>query len=319
MLTSREIRHALAVGVVFLFAGCGTVAAVAPGLPDASKTKAASGDLIYATSADGKAIEIFSYPTGTYVRKFAPPAGTIALESLCSDKSGDVFVTGLLKPTGSGYPQGRVYEFAHGGTKVVKTLELGSSRPFGCSVDPTSGTLAVASVGFRYGEGSLETFAPGGYTLYYSSDITEFYYCAYDNAGNLFVNGTGAGTQMHLDELGKGLKQLAQITLDQYVSVSGMGQLQWDGRRITLEDLTADAIYRLSISGPNAKVAGKTRLNGWDGFGLSSIASGSVIVPTGISGTGIGFWKYPAGGAMVRAVSSSEALYGLTVSRSETK
>lgn len=277
--------------------------------------QSASGDLLYGGGADGKHLYIFSYPAGKLLRTFAPPAGTIALQGLCSDTSGNVFVTNVTRAHGSSVMQGHVYEYAHGSTKIIKTLTFNLERPSGCSVDPKSGTLAVATVGLESRGGSLWTFGPGSYgKSYYGDNIQDFYYCAFDARGNLFVNGRGNGTQMYLNELQKGKTGLVQITLDKYVSVSGMGELQWDGTHLTLEDLTAGAIYRLSVSGLKASVIGKSYLTGWSGSGLSTIASTTVVVPTGVSENKLGFWKYPAGGKGQKFVSTPSGLFGLAIS-----
>ena len=271
-------------------------------------------DLVYGSGADGNDIYVFSYPGGTLVDTIAAPKGTIALQGLCSDASGNVFVTNLASPK-NGLGQGHVYEYAHGGTKIRKTITFNNAIPFGCSVDPASGTLAVSTVGLDNRGGGLETFTTqGNEKSYFSYDIENFYYCAYDGQGNLFVNGQGSGTQMYLDELPKGKYGLEDIALDKYVSVSGMGQLQWDGSYVTLEDLTASAIYRLSFSGSSGKVAGTTHISGWNGAALSTVDGSSVLVPAGVSGAAIGFWKYPAGGNAFKAVSSPSGLFALTIS-----
>jgi hypothetical protein len=278
--------------------------------PGAIAKRTTSGALIYASAANGHGIYAFSYPDGKLVRKIKSPAGTIALQGLCTDtKTGNVFVTSLSKPVGSGSAAGYVYVYARNSPKIIKALSLSRERPFGCSVDPTSGTLAVS------GTGSLETFTRGSYdvTQYYSYTIQNYYYCAYDNKGNLFVNGQGAGTQMYLAEVEAGSKDLQQITLNKYVSVSGMGQLQWDGTYVALENVTAGAIYRLSVSGSNAKVVQTVRLDGFNGWDLSAIDGTSVLVPTGLSGTAIGFWKYPDGGKALKAVSVPTGLFGLAI------
>ncbi|MGA7246372.1 MAG: hypothetical protein WCB01_01160 [Candidatus Cybelea sp.] len=319
MLLNRGGHFAVALATIFALTACAATQPIVSTWPvqEAAKRTAPSGDLIYAGSADGKHLYIFSYPKGKLVREFAPPTGTIALEGLCSDTSGNVYVASLSKLGTNQTVSGHVYEYAHGGTKVLKTLSFDRGRPFGCSVDPSSGTLAVSSAGFGSGGiGEIETFSPGSNygKIYYGYDIQSFYYCAYDVKGNLFVNGEGIGTQMYLAELKKGATQLEDLSLNKYVSVSGMGELQWDGSHVTLEDLTADAIYQLSASASLVSVVGQSHLDGWNGSTLSAISGTSVIVPNGVSETAIGFWKYPAGGKESKSVSSPSGLFGLTIS-----
>lgn len=317
MLSNRYARCVVVLAAILAAAGCASARPfIAPNF--AASQPAVTGDLIYATASDGKSIDIFSYPEGKLVLKFAPPEGTIALAGLCSNKAGDVWVTALSKPvTKSAIIEGHVYLYARGANRILKTLTFERSRPFGCSVDPASGTLAVSTVSAASGGTStLETFTPGSYggRSYYSSNIDNYYYCAYDDGGNLFVSGQGTGTEMYLDELPKGAQGLSELKLDRYVSVSGMGQLQWSGGNLTLEDLTAGAIYRLRKSRSSVAFVGKTALTGWTGSGLSVIEGTTVMVPSGVSGTSIGFWKYPSGGQKMKSVASPNGLFALTVS-----
>ncbi|MBV8531513.1 MAG: hypothetical protein JO104_09365, partial [Candidatus Eremiobacteraeota bacterium] len=57
---------------------------------------------------------------------------------LCTDKGGDVFMT-----MGEGFS---IFEIAHGGTEPIAQYEDQSLLPVGCSVDPKTGALGVASV-----------------------------------------------------------------------------------------------------------------------------------------------------------------------------
>jgi hypothetical protein len=318
VLSNRDVCRALVVGSFLVLSACASARTPLPGTlqePSRFVPESASGDLIYASGTDGKHIYIFSYPQGKFERAFRPPAGTIALQGLCSDAKGNVFVTNVSKAPKGGVIEGHVYEYAHGGTNILKTFTFANARPFGCSVDPRSGTLAVATAGVASRGGALTTFSSGSSSKsYFSYNIRDYYYCAYDGKGNLFVNGRGNGTQMYLDEVHKGEDALAELSLSKYVSISGMGQLQWDGSHLTLEDLTVGAIYRLSVSGLKARVDGKSILAGWSGSALSTIANMTVLVPTGVSQTKIGFWKYPAGGKAVKSVSTPGGLFGLAIS-----
>lgn len=316
MLGNRCVRGAVASGASLALAACATIQPlITPGpIQAAASRHASSGHLIFAAAADASQLYVFSYPDGKVVRKFAPPNRAIALGGLCTDSAGHLFVTSLSKAKG-GAMEGHLTEYKDARRLVVQTLSIPTARPFGCSIDPKTGTIAVSSVGLGSRRGRLETFSGGnraGYS-YYGDEIQNYYYCAYDDRGNLFVNGQGKGTQMYLSELAHGKTQLTDITLDRYVSVSGMGQLQWDGSHLTLEDFTAGAIYQISVSGSQATVVGKSPLLGWNGTGLAAILGSSVIAPNGVSQAGIGFWKYPTGGQAKRSVSSPAGLFGLTI------
>jgi hypothetical protein len=272
---------------------------------------APGADILYASASSGSAVYAFSYPLGAAMGKIVPPKGTIALEGICSDAAGDIYVTAL-----SGDEEGHVYMYQHGGTRPVNQWNFERVVPFGCSYDGPSGKLAVSTVSLGVASGALFVIDTDSQesSVYYSYDISNYYYCGYDAKGDLFVNGQGFGTQMKLAELRKGAKSLTDIALQPNISVSGMGEVQWDGHYITVEDLTDSRIYRLRISGAKATVAGTAQLSGWNGPALSWIQGSTVVVPTGIGGASLGAWKYPRGGKPTKTAKAPGGMFGVTVS-----
>ncbi len=135
----------------------------------------------------------------------------------------------------------------------------------------------------------------------YTSPITA-QLCAYDGSGDLFIsNGLEFSEQKQLAELPKGASQFTEITVPSTVGKEG-GLLGWDGEYMTWEETTAKkgAIYRLSISGSQAAIVGKTSLRvpaqkvQW-----GTLYDGDFIAPYSIrggNGVYVGYWPYPAGG-----------------------
>jgi hypothetical protein len=277
--------------------------------------QASGQNLVYAGATSGDAVYAFSYATGALLGKITSPAGTIAIEDLCSDKSGYLYVTTL-----SSKLEGLMYKYAHGTSgQPIETYHLAYGvAPVGCAVDPRSGDIAVAGRALHNGYLSgIAVFQPGGTYEgrgYYNYTISNYYYCGYDDKGNLFVNGQGAGNEMYLAELRKGATTLTNISLSKTISLSGMGQIQWDGHAMTVEDLTNSAIYRFQVSGTKATVTGTTRLYGWNFPTLSSIQGSTLVIPTGSSGGSVGYWKYPGGGKATRLVKAPAGLRAVAIS-----
>ena len=275
-----------------------------------SRTAAAQRgkDLLYASSVYSCNVYVFTYPSGKLLQTlnacglgFGPAFG------LCSDRGGDVFMA-----MGEGFS---VFEFAHGGTKPIGQLQDDSLLPVGCSVDPKTGDLGVASV-----TGNLAIYknASGTPVIYSLSDISEFYFCTYDDRGNLFADGQHGDGTFALAELPKDASALREITLDANLAVAYA--LQWDGRHVVIEGTQASnavTLDRIHVAGSIAKVIGTTTLTSApDTFKpVQFWIRGNTIVQPENGNVDIGFWKYPRGGDTTKSIPIEGAtLSGVTVS-----
>ena len=244
--------------------------------------QAKSGDLLYAAVGNADEVDVFSFPEGKLIQTLT---GLEAPSGLCSDNAGNVWVATLY---GNG---GRMIEYAHGGTSPAASLNDPSFYPRGCSVDPTTGNLAVTNKSFD-GPGSLAIYkhAQGKPSLYYDvPNLYDYDFCGYDNKGNLFVDGPGV-----LVEMPKGRTTFMTISVDKG---SPGGQVQWDGKHITFATYIASAIYRLKVSGSIGTVVGVTHFRDvGEKMASSWIQGTTTAIPTGKRFEKIGFWNYPAGG-----------------------
>jgi hypothetical protein len=195
------------------------------------------------------------------------------------DKAGDVFITEQNLSD--------VVEYAHGGTKVIATLKDPNYTPWSCSVDSVTGNLAVANLASGV---AIFTKAKGKAKVYTAQDVG-FYYCGYDNRGNLFADGESGGSSV-LDELPKGGTNFEGITL----GVSGLlGGVQWDGKYVAVGNggPTGMTIYQFKVTGTKGTEEHSTTLKGSD----TSIfwVDGSAVAALNDEAN-IGLWKYPGGG-----------------------
>lgn len=286
----------------------------APGRQAAAHRAAGhGGDLLYVGARQEGTI--YSYPDGSLIGTFSTAA---AIQGMCSDTKGNVFVVGAkngAKPSAAGY----IYEFAHGGTSPVATLDLPASEiPVSCSSDPRSGDLAVTSYDRRDFAPMIEVYpgASGTPATFTSHAIGANPQPAYDADGNLFV--TSGGNQGV--ELLKGSQQLAKITFDQ--TLGGVDHAQWDGAHFALQSFQnsqhnkerlLEHVYRLQISGKRATILGLSHFKNWLARdpGQSWI-DGDTMVAT--PGNYIAFWKYPAGGQAYLVLHPSHVSKAVTIS-----
>ncbi len=269
-----------------------------------------SDKLLYASDNERAQVLVFSYPSGSLMQTltgFAYPPYFI-----CSDDTGDVFV-----PTTDYSSPGYIYEFAHGGTQPVETLnDPGPGHALSCSVDPTTGNLAIAN------GPNVAVYAPGQGTptIYEASDVGA-YDCAYDDSGDLFVDGPYYGDE--IAELPAGGMNFSDIALSK---ATGTLHLQWWNERLVLYGGTDGVhgpyeIYQVRVSGSSGIVSGPVLLYGKAKHRLGDVEftlSGStVIMPEGPGHSLLDLWHYPKGGQAYGVIDlrpHNHSFYGVAIS-----
>ena len=170
--------------------------------PDAKKS-----ELLYVSDQAPDTVDIYGYPSDK-LRGLIAGFRVVALE--CVDKAGNVFVTDVEASA--------VFEYAHGSVIPIATLKDPGYAPISCSIDPTSGNLAVgnyATTGDEQGNVAIYKDAKGKPHDYTPPNINFVFSCAYDGSGNLFVDGQTSGSAFAFAELPKGGTSFKSITLNQ--------------------------------------------------------------------------------------------------------
>jgi hypothetical protein len=244
--------------------------------------EAASEDLLYVDSDEDvpSAVWVYSYPQGKLVGKLK---GFIAASGECADKQGNVYIT----------DGAALYAYAHAGTKRIKTLK-DPPGAFSCSVDPVTGNLAAAGGGV-----AIFKNAKGKPTHYRNSSFYEYWFCGYDNKGNLFVDGLDHPGTGHfiIAELAKGGNSLRTIALNQYIGWPS--NVQWHYKYLAVGDAFG-TIYQFNMKGYRGIRVGATRLDG-NGSDLFQfwIEGNTVIAPYACTkcdwGSQLHFYRYPSG------------------------
>jgi hypothetical protein len=280
-----------------------------------------AGDLLYTSGFESRSdgVDVFTYPKARLVTSFMTPYGSDVM-GMCSDTNGDVFVDAT---PGDGAGGGYVFEYAHGGTTPIAVLSdpapYGNYAPQGCSVDPTTGNLAVANVeiipSFYTSNLAVYSGATGSPALYTDPSFSSYNSATYDSSGNLYVLGNSGGSGYRFAELPKGGSSLANISISG--EVHSPKWIQWDGNDVAffggLQGIkkAAPVIYRVSVSGSSGSLVGKTTFqdtinHAGGGFWIQN---GTVIFPAGGGfkrGWQLGFWNYPAGGKALQIVHTKE-------------
>lgn len=236
-------------------------------------------------------VDVYTYPSGKVAGKLT---GFNGPQDACVDKAQDVWVTAEFSS--------KIIEYAHGTTTPLTTLTDTGYLPIDCSVDPTTGNLAVTnydSTGSPYGGTvAIYTSGSGQATLYSDGrQIYNMYYCAYDGSGNLWVDGTQYPTswpdgEFQYAELANGSGSFTNLTLTPPETIAWPGGIQWDGTYVEVANLLHSAIYRTS----GATVKSTIRARGARGAVDFFIHSKTLLIGTDSGHGQLGFWTYPAGG-----------------------
>jgi hypothetical protein len=276
--------------------------------------------LLYATAAlhSPNKLYVFSYPDAKSVAAVTVPNRP---EGLCTDGAGDIYVTTTITNSGKSY----VYEYAHGGTRPIATLtDPGGGN--GCAIDPLTGDLAVANwySGSGSSDGNVAIYrnARGTPRTFTAGDISAYWWCAYDDEGDLFVDGINGKHVLPLVELSKGASSFENIALNKSIAPSS---LQWlNGELLVAADGSGsgpERLYRVKVSANKGTVVGSTVLrsrHGRNSFGGQFVVSGTDVVGPSYPRRFLSVWSYPQGGPALRYVRKGRAaeFYGVAISAS---
>jgi hypothetical protein len=259
--------------------------------------EAKSEDLLYVSNV--YTITVYSYPKGKLVgtlNNFEKPYGE------CVDAKGNVWITD------SSF--GKIYEYAHGGTKPIHTVKDPEYVPYGCAVDPTTGDLAVANysdASDREGNVAVYHKAKGTPKSYIGYGFYYYYYLGYDPKGNLYVDGLfgSYGDAFEFGELAKGGAEIKDILLPN--TIRAPGGIEWDGQYVALGDNAGEAIYQYTFSDDKATLEGTTTLTGAGNVGQFGIVGSTVVTPNQFfseSTSGVLYYPYPAGGTSTQTITN---------------
>lgn len=280
--------------------------------------EAKSEDLLYVTNYSY--VSVYSYPA---LKLIGTLNGFKSTVGDCIDGSGNVFITNHVY----GHGDTRIAEYAHGGSKPIAELANDDRiGPIGCSVDPTTGDLAVSGGGSSRGAGvNIFKRARGKATYVDIPSMVFDSFCAYDAKGDLFVDGEKNfhGRGPAFAELPHGSSKFSNIKLNATIDPSG--GIQWDGQAIAVgayyqpRKQHTPAIYRFAINGSKGTKVGMTLL-GSPAYTTSFqffVLTRAIVVPNWpySGGKDVLLYKYPAGGAPTAVLSrNTDDPRGATIS-----
>jgi len=238
----------------------------------------------------------------------------------CVDANQNVYI--------ADYGAHQIVEYAHGGSKPIKTIDDSPDSPYACSVDPTTGNLAVANNDGASQPGNIAIWNGSGQrTTYTDATLFNFEGCAYDDNGNLLVtNGyVQYPYQTYFAWLPKSGSKLIDITLFNLFGSKwgGVEGIQWDGRYFVIDE--GYRVFRESLIHGQAYYVGETAMSYSDEYNYGpyafyiatpgSQATQAVEGLTWNGGSGVGYWNYPAGGSGIAQITHAiDKPFGVAIS-----
>ncbi len=277
-------------------------------------------DLLYVSNAAGN-VTIYRYRHGVFLRQLT---GFRAPKGECVDAVGDVFITDSRSAN--------IREYAHGGTKPIQVLSDRGYEPYGCSVDPRTGNLAIANRSTtkrQYGGIAIYAHAKGSGKFYGPiSDLPYPVALGYDGDGNLFIASVIAeGSSYEYASfalLPHGSQTFIGVDLayiDYGSPFEGVSSVQWDGQYWAIADNGLIVRYSITASG-SPTFEGTINLYGarnvGNQFWITNFPSGSEIVGA-LSSNAVDYWSYPSGSSIGSIGAYLNLPYGVAVSLGSTE
>lgn len=251
------------------------------------RADAKSRDLLYVSNPGNDTVTVYGYQSHKLIGAldgFSSPAG------LCVGGSGNVWI--------ANEGGNDVIEYAHGGTQPIKTLEDGSEQPLACSVDETTGNLAVLNAN----DIAVYAGASGSPKRYKGGGVYGDYALGYGGHGDLLVDGGSYDTPNFIAfaQLPVGASRLKELVLSKTLQWTPPTFVQWDGQFWVVGTETLDWF---KISGSRGIFEGYSMISPTSPiaqFCIASVGAGSgranQMVVTEDDPYKVEFFQYPAGG-----------------------
>jgi hypothetical protein len=273
--------------------------------------------ILFVSDDDTNDVYMFTLPSVTLagtLTGFSEPQG------MCTDKSQNVWITN----TGTF----QIFQYSASGS-LLKTLSDPNGYPVGCAINAKNGDLAVTNIINNTGEATVDVYtnATGTPASYNNPSQTENFFAAYDNKGNLYVDGSG-GAGFSLSELPSGSNTMHSISISGG-TIEFPGGVNWTkSTGLTVGDQecngSGSCLYAISVAGSGGTITGSTPLHDYNG-GACDVDQGAMAKGGKVFGAGCissstapsvaGRWAYPTGGDPTNYSASVEFPIGAAITR----
>jgi|ERR1700678_1871671 len=210
----------------------------------------------------------------------------------CTDNNGNVFVPD--------YGAAKIYEYAHGATSPTQVLSDPTGYPVSCSVDLSTGNLAVANFGPATANGNVAIFpqATGTPTTTFAANVAHPAFVGYTPTGALYVDGVDTTGAFQMATLPSGSSAFSPVTITG-ATLYSPGAIVWGGSFLLVGDQMyqnqpTSAVYQMCVCSSTtltkngvAPIVGSTDVIGFWKRGGGSTATRIIAPDYGNSANGV--------------------------------
>jgi len=293
-------------------------AAVGPARGSWMLPGAADKSLLYASTRSTN-VKVYDYASGELVGQLA---GFNQAAGSCTDAQGNVYITN--------YGGGDIFKYSHGGTQPT-VIEDPYALPIDCSVDPTTGNLAVVNqygrvINRRGGNVVILPRGKGKPRVYKIPHGISYESAGYDDKGDLLAcDYTGDPAYETFAIMEAGSSRFRLVNLQATYAFRGPSFIRWDGKYFVVEGqglLGSLPTYFLmyTIAGKTGIKEGSLTLRGSGNYGgpfwvgrVDGDPKRRANRLVEVDYDGATFWIYPKGVSFM-SIGGNDLYGGLTVS-----
>jgi hypothetical protein len=300
--------------------GCTSTNAL-PGISQATTTpqtaeswidaKAAPATLLYVSDAGTGTVGVYAFPKGRKVgmlKGFTQPMGE------CVDLGGNLYVTDQAAM--------KIYEFAHGKSQPIQTMDTSPYAPYGCAAnlhggaqtgyfahinmpdanDP-AGSVTILGAGHGAGQLSMRQFSSIGFICYDQ----------HPESAILWVDGLDQSGVFQMADFAPHRKKFDVVPFPNVLQAPG--DVWWDGKNLDVADQDGPsgttAISQYADAGHQISLVGTVSLSEQV---TQFVTGSSLLVATVGSKHEVGFWNYPTGGKPTKTILGFSNPFGVAIS-----
>jgi hypothetical protein len=248
--SSAVTPNAFSKGGLSPFAFRGSLPAVAPDhrpswmSPEAKKK--GGNALLYVSNYGTADVSVYFY---TKIGQDIVTSGTLTGFTKpgvpCSDTKGNVFIPD--------YGAAKIYEYQHGATSPIQTLSDPTGYPVSCSIDQSTGNLAVANFGPASANGNVAIYpqATGTPTTIFAANVAHPEFVGYTPTGSLYVDGQDTTGAFQMANMPSGGSSFSAVTISG-ATLYSPGAIQWGGSYLLVGDQmyqnqATSAVYQMCV------------------------------------------------------------------------